>query len=60
MGRWKGVKLAADVPLELYDLSTDLAEANDIASSNRCIVEQIEAIIKTARTESQEFPIHGS
>ena len=60
MGKWKGVKLSADVALELYDLSNDVGETRDVAASNPQIVTRIEAILKTARTESLEFPVHKS
>lgn len=60
MGRWKGVKLAPGAPLELYDLSRDPGETQDAAAANPAVVERIEAILKTARTESKEFPAPGS
>lgn len=56
MGKWKGVKLAPDTPLELYDLADDVAETNDVAASNPGVVRRIEEILKTARTESELFP----
>ncbi len=60
MGKWKGVKLSPDVPLELYDLSNDVGETRNVAGANPQVVDQIEAILKTARTESLEFPVHKS
>ncbi|HIJ53489.1 MAG TPA: arylsulfatase [Planctomycetes bacterium] len=58
--RWrnyKAVRLAPDKPLELYDLEKDLAEQNNIADRNPDVVAKIEAYLKTARTDSPNWPI---
>jgi arylsulfatase A len=57
MGDWKGVRLAKDQPLELYNLATDLAETTNVASKRPEIVARIEEYLKTARTESPNWPI---
>ncbi len=57
MGWWKAVRLKKDAPLELYDLSSDLAERQDVASTHPAIVQKIEAYLKTARTESEIWPV---
>jgi arylsulfatase A-like enzyme len=57
MGTWKAVRPAKDTPLELYDLSTDLAEQHDVASSHPDVVARIEAYLKTARTDSARWPV---
>ncbi len=57
MGDWKGVRKALNAPLELYDLKTDLGEQNDIASKHPDVVKKIEDYLKTARTESELWPI---
>jgi arylsulfatase A-like enzyme len=57
MGTWKAVRLAKDTPLELYDLSTDLAERHDVASFHPDVVARIEAYLKTARTDSARWPV---
>ncbi len=57
MGNWKAVRLAKDKPLELYDLSTDLKEATDVAAKHPDIVEKIEKYLAGARTESPNWPI---
>jgi hypothetical protein len=44
-------------PLELYDLKTDLGEANNIAARHPDVVTRITGIMDKARTESQEFPV---
>jgi arylsulfatase A-like enzyme len=57
MGPWKAVRLRKDAALELYNLSMDPAEANDVAASNPEIVKTIEAYLATARTESARWPL---
>ena len=43
--------------LELYDLASDPAESSDVAADRPEIVNVIETYLKTARTESPEWPI---
>jgi arylsulfatase A-like enzyme len=57
MGNWKAVRLKADAPLELYDLKTDPAETNNVAPANPEVVARMENYLKTARTESTQWPI---
>jgi len=57
MGNWKGVRLDPKQPIELYDLKTDIGEKNNVAEKHPEIVAQIEDVLKTARTDSKEFPI---
>ena len=60
MGNWKAVKLNIDrTPqgdIELYDLSNDISETNNIASSNTEVVAKMEEIMKQAHTPSIDFP----
>ena len=42
--------------MELYDLTNDVGETKDVASQNPNVVARMEAYLKTARTESKEFP----
>jgi len=59
-GKWKAVrrKLRKEpTPIELYDLSVDLAEANDVAASHPEVVARMDRIMRTDRTPNIDFPI---
>lgn len=57
MGRWKGVRHGVNRPLELYDLETDLAESKDLAKEHPEVVASIEQFLRTARVDSELWPI---
>jgi arylsulfatase A-like enzyme len=56
-GNWKAIRLQADQPLALYDLSKDPGEKEDVAGRNPEVIQRIEAWLKTARTDSPDWPI---
>jgi arylsulfatase A len=60
MGNWKAVKLNIDKTpqgfTELYDLSKDISESNNVANANPEIVKRMEEIMKQAHTPSEVFP----
>jgi arylsulfatase A-like enzyme len=53
---WKALRRAPDRKLELYDLADDVSEATDVAFKHPEIVARIEDYLKTARTESPNWP----
>jgi arylsulfatase A-like enzyme len=57
MGKWKGIRLAKEAPLELYDIQNDPTEQHNIAATNPHIVARIENYLKGARTESSQWPV---
>jgi arylsulfatase A-like enzyme len=58
-GDWKAVRLGPNQPLELYDLARDVGETRNVAAEHPEIVAKIEEYLKTARTESPDFPVRG-
>jgi hypothetical protein len=57
IGDWKAVRLGTNLPIELYDLKTDLAEAHNVAAQHPDLVQRFEEFLKTARTDSETWPI---
>jgi arylsulfatase A-like enzyme len=58
MGRWKGYRVGGtEEPIQLYDLSTDLGEAEDVAAEHPDVVARIRQIMREARSGS-EFTRH--
>lgn len=59
MKNWKGVRLGvlkdSNAPVQLFDLSTDIGEKNNIANQHPEIVKQMEKIMVEARTASSIF-----
>ena len=58
--RWrnyKAVRLAPNKPLELYDLNKDITEKHNIAAEYPDVVAKIEEYLKTARTDSPNWPV---
>ena len=59
LGKWKGVRLNMqsnpDALIELYDLSNDIGEENDLALQNPEVVEKIANIMKREHSYSEEF-----
>ncbi|MFR9672736.1 MAG: sulfatase/phosphatase domain-containing protein, partial [Rikenellaceae bacterium] len=58
-GDWKLIKLQAKVPaktyFELYNIVADPSEKNNVVDANPAIVEELKAIMASARTESELF-----
>lgn len=64
MGDWKGVRMDGganeSAPIELYNLSKDIGESNDVAANNANVVAQIAKIMKSEHTPSELFPFKKS
>jgi arylsulfatase A-like enzyme len=57
-GRWKGIReRTPDAPLALHDLQNDIAEQTDVAARNPEIVARINAFLKSARSDSPDWPV---
>ncbi|MBM3862031.1 MAG: arylsulfatase [Verrucomicrobia bacterium] len=57
LGDWKAVRNGPLVPIELYNLKTDPGEQNDVAANHPDIITRMEAIMKSARTDSVDWPL---
>lgn len=55
-GNWKLVYYLDKQP-ELYDLNTDIGEENDLADEYPDKLNSMMALLKTARTDHEEFPL---
>jgi len=59
VGRWKAIRqnLAEDpnAPIELYDLETDLAESRNRAEEYPQVVQKMERLFETVRTEEPGY-----
>jgi arylsulfatase A len=60
MGRWKAVRLSKDAPLEIYDLQSDPAESTNVAARQPDVLKKIESYLRTARTDSTQWPIKAN
>ncbi|MEO5960813.1 MAG: arylsulfatase [Opitutaceae bacterium] len=57
-GRWKGIRLQrASAPIQLFDLSNDLAEKTDVAARNPAVVSRVAEIMRTAHVDNEHWKI---
>jgi len=54
---WKAIRLKWRGPLALYDLASDPDEQHDVAAKHPDVVAKIEAYLKTAHTDSPNWPV---
>jgi arylsulfatase A-like enzyme len=59
-GDWKAVRNSPSKPIEIYDLKTDAAESNDLASARPELVAKAEVLMKSARVDDPNFPLRDS
>jgi len=57
LGAWKAYRASIDSPIELYDLASDIAESQDVASEHPDVVSRIADIMVDGRSESDLFPL---
>lgn len=57
LGNWKGIRLGVGSPLQLYDLSSDLAEERDVAADHPDVVERIEKVMVDAVVPDKRYEV---
>jgi arylsulfatase A-like enzyme len=58
MGDWKGVRVRnRNGPIELYNLKEDLGETRNIAAQHPDVVAKISDLMRSARSDSSDFPV---
>src|SRR5690606_9927124 len=62
-GDWKLVQYnvfnSEKITTELYNLSNDIGEGNNVATENPVVVNELLELINSARTESEAFPFES-
>ncbi|MCX7046908.1 MAG: arylsulfatase [Candidatus Sumerlaeota bacterium] len=56
-GDWKAYRPAPNLPLELYNLKTDIGEKKDLAAQKPDVAGEMERLIESAHVESEVFPL---
>jgi arylsulfatase A-like enzyme len=59
-GKWKALRESPAVPIELYDLDTDSAEANNLANQYPEVVAKAEALMKQAHRDDSNWPVRSA
>jgi len=55
-GKWKAIRFGWENPIQLFDMTQDIGEQNNVAKDHPEVVERIEAYLKTARVSSPNWP----
>jgi arylsulfatase A-like enzyme len=56
-GSWKGVRAGSGKPLQLFHLTADVAEQNELALQNPSIASRLERFLDLERTPSRHWPL---
>jgi arylsulfatase A-like enzyme len=57
-GRWKAIRLGrVDAPIQLFDLTTDLAEQHDVAAQHPDVVSRAAATLQSAHVDNEFWKI---
>jgi arylsulfatase A-like enzyme len=59
LDQWKGIRHGTNAPIELYDLKSDPRETNNVAAANADLVTRLEHLLRTTRTEHNNWPSQG-
>jgi arylsulfatase A-like enzyme len=59
INNWKGVRYGVGSEIELYDLSKDISETNNIAADHPEIVKEMNRIFEEERSKTPGFPYGG-
>ncbi|MHC4495739.1 MAG: arylsulfatase, partial [Planctomycetota bacterium] len=57
MGDWKAVRRAPSMPIELYNLKSDIGEENNVAGAHADIIAKAKAIMDSVRTDADMWPL---
>jgi arylsulfatase A-like enzyme len=60
VGDWKAVRNGPNKPLEIYDLKNDAGETKDLAAEKPDIAAKAEALMKEARVDDPNWPMHAA
>jgi arylsulfatase A-like enzyme len=56
-GDWKAVRNGPNAGIELYDISKDTAESNNVAEQHPDVVARAEKLMKSARVDDPNWPV---
>ncbi len=57
-GQWKALRRSRR-PLELYDVTRDIGETQNVAAENSDVTERIRKFLRNVRTETRHWPTEG-